>query len=46
VPWLEELPDTGKPKQFLCRQYGIVRPRLFLSFLLQIIYLPVRLSGS
>jgi len=34
---LEELPDTGKPKQFFRSQYGIVRPRFVLSFLIQVI---------
>src|SRR5215471_10748431 len=43
---LEELSDTGKTEQFLRHQHGIVRPRVFLGFVVQITYLQVRLFGS
>lgn len=35
--------QLGKPQQFLRSQYGIVQPRLILSFLVRIIQLPLRL---
>jgi hypothetical protein len=33
---LEELPHTGKAKQFLRAEHGMGWPRLFLGFLVQI----------
>ena len=35
---LEELVDTGKAEQFFRPQHWIVRPRLFLGFIVQLIY--------